>query len=224
MLGWRVSAMNLLDRINKAFGDKLLAAEHGRYVSDEEWATIEALPGWCRREKAEALVRLIRWCAIRSCVEIGVYGGRSLHAMALGLERGMGVRLAGIDPWNPDFVHETGLRAMETCREHFARRWPGTLLLRCRSTDVLQWPEPVDLLHIDGSHVSPAPLDDLQAWYPRVKHRGYIVMDDALYAGVLEAERWLEAQGAWVLCEVIYEDCDPLTGERGGWRLYQVWR
>jgi len=202
-----------------------------RYVTDAQWDTMEAMPGWCRREKAEALVRLILFGHVRTAVEIGVYGGRSLHALALGLG---GVDdnpdlaeplLLGLDPWDAEFLGDPMQTTLEGVAAHMRQHWPRTMLLRASGAAIVQLGRAVDLLHVDGEHAAPAPLRDVQAWLPRLRPcDGYIVMDDAHYPGVREATAWLVQQGAVLLCSVTYADRDPQTNDIGGWQLYHVVR
>lgn len=203
------------------FATKLLAPDMHRFVSDAAWAELEALPGWCRCEKAEALVRLVRWSAIASVVEIGVWGGRSFEALARGLAGREHVSLVGIDPYDPSFCGPDAETVLAALAARLRTEWPGAMLLRCASTAIVQLGRPVDLVHVDGNHTHPAPLDDVQAWYPRVRRYGYVVMDDAHYPGVRPANEWLEAHGAELLVDVKYDDIDPAANAYGGWRLYQ---
>jgi predicted O-methyltransferase YrrM len=61
--------------------------------------TMPAMDGWCSIEKATALANTVLKHKPTVCVEIGVYAGRSLFAIATALQQlGQG-RVLGIDPW-----------------------------------------------------------------------------------------------------------------------------
>jgi len=215
---------------HSGFAAMLFDANLAPQVSQVEWEVMAAMPGWCRREKAEAMVRLITLGHVRTVVEVGVYGGRSLQAMALGLAAApvsadlIDPMLVGIDPWNPAYIGEIADQLLRDVTAHMRARWPRVMLLRAPSESIVQFGRAVDLVHIDGDHTPPAPLVDVQAWYPRVRHLGYMVMDDANYGGVVEATTWLEQQGAELLCDVTYADVDGIASVEGGWRLYQITR
>src|SRR4051812_4885595 len=69
------------------------------------------LPGWCSAEKGawlfDAAIRLRRDLGRPlSCVEVGVYGGRSLLAVALALRECDGGYACGIDPYTRESATE----------------------------------------------------------------------------------------------------------------------
>jgi hypothetical protein len=63
----------------------------------------QALPfleGWCSKEKACAFIDLVLQEKPQTCVEIGVFGGKSLLPVAMALKSlGQGI-VIGVDPWD----------------------------------------------------------------------------------------------------------------------------
>ena len=55
-------------------------------MTDSEWTIIEAIPGYVSREECEWLMSLAS--TVQSWTEIGVFHGRSMMAVGLGLRRG----------------------------------------------------------------------------------------------------------------------------------------
>jgi hypothetical protein len=60
------------------------------------------MEGWCSREKADALVKRVQADKPDFIVEIGVFAGRSLLAMALAAHVNGNGKVLGIDPWSID--------------------------------------------------------------------------------------------------------------------------
>ena len=71
-------------------------------VNDIIEREIPKLPGWCTPEKAKRLAELAFGAEL--AVELGVFGGRSLVAIALGIKWGPRPEhgyVDGIDPYTP---------------------------------------------------------------------------------------------------------------------------
>lgn len=176
--------------------------------------------GWCSPEKAEALARAVLETRPACCVEIGVYSGRSLFAIALALKAlGYGMAI-GIDPWSQQASIEGW--ADEN------RKWWGALdhnaiyqqFLHYRTKlgldqTIIAMPVTSDealrlftlfgagvqigLLHIDGNHSSKQALADVNGYTPMVPPGGIIVFDDLDWGTTKPAQ------------ERLAQICEPIT-------------
>ena len=154
--------------------------------------------GWMTKEKGTALVLSVLTNSPVIAVEIGVYSGRSLLAIAMALrENGSGM-VFGIDPWAPG----ASVKGFPKTDEN--HRWWGDLnhesiydmfmddmnrlglqnqitVLRGTSEDAFTHgdiPEPIDFLHIDGNHSEEASVYDVTHWVPKVRKGGHVWFDD----------------------------------------------
>lgn len=182
-------------------------------VKAETWSIIEPLHGWCTREKSDALVDLVLTAHPRTCVEIGVFGGRSLIAIGMALraldEGGMAY---GIDPWrleaalegdvgeenrdwwsnkvDLDDVHRSCMTAIWT-----AGLEPHVTVIRAASQHVARlFPgKSIDVIHCDGNHSEASSLRDVRTYVPLLKDGGYFLFDDSDWATTQKAVRLLDA-------------------------------
>lgn len=156
-----------------------------------------ALEGWCSEAKAEAMAALIMETRPKLCVEIGVFGGRSLVAQGLALaavnECGL---IYGIDPWTREAVLEGendpandaywASLDLAGVHERFAVAVSGLGLWR--TVRLVAVPahhayrafadRSIDVLHIDGNHSQYTSCRDVDLWLPRVKPGGFVWADD----------------------------------------------
>lgn len=172
-----------------------------------------SLLGWCTPEKAEAMADLILQEAPLLCVEIGVFGGRSLVAQALALRELEGKTghhglVWGIDPWTTDAALE-GENGNENdewwAKQNLAQirngllgaiddndLWPWTRIAISKSADLDQSFWDIDILHIDGNHSEECSTTDVKIWLPAVKEGGYIWFDDTNWKSTSKAVRMLD--------------------------------
>lgn len=153
---------------------------------------VESLPGWCPPEKAVALASMVFTLRPKLVVEIGVFGGRSLQAMALPMMHVGEGRIIGIDPWD-------AAASLEGMESEANRTWWGNLnheevyrtcmdrlritgaiaiteIIRKKSDDV-EPPESICILHVDGSHEETAYRDTVR-FGAKVRVGGLFVADD----------------------------------------------
>lgn len=152
--------------------------------------------GWCTVQKANVLSILVLSNRIRSIVEIGIFGGRSLIPMAMALKhQGFGCAW-GIDPWERDAALEgdNGPSNDEWWKNvnleniyigfanHVLRlglskecRW-----IRSRGEDALGLFKDgsIELLHLDSNHSEMASCRDVDLWAPKLAKSCFWVMDD----------------------------------------------
>lgn len=175
-------------------------------------ALIEAserqLEGWCYREKSLFIARLVLEERPLTCVEVGVYGGRSLIPCAAALRHlGQG-RIWGVEGWSGalavrdpttqlndawwgglDFgpIKRGFLRFLA---EHDLMREVG--ILEAPSTEVATLFPSIDYLHIDGSHARLAAAEDVLRYGRRVRPGGIILFDDAQWKTTTAARELLD--------------------------------
>lgn len=175
---------------------------------------LPALPGWCTVEKGVRLATLAASLPpVPRCVELGVFGGRSLVAIALGLFAAECGSVDGIDPY-------TRAAALEGTNAPANDEWWGNLeyedvarsaqealyrlglhdlakIVRMRSQDVAQYYEDgsIDLLHQDANHSEETSCAEVHLWAPKMTPEGVWVFDDTDWATTQKAQRELEALG-----------------------------
>jgi len=187
------------------------------------------LPGWCTPEKGRRLAELVAGSGAKQVVELGVFGGRSLCALALGCKaRGNGV-VHGYDPYSaPASLEGTNDRAndewwskvdyediLRAARDGIAQ---GGLeshaqIIRNHSLaeDVLvAYPAgSVDVLHQDSNHSEEISTAEVRVWSPRVRLGGYWAIDDINWATTAAAQKLLQSMGF------------RLLEDHGTWAIYQ---
>jgi predicted O-methyltransferase YrrM len=187
---------------------------------------INYLPGWCQENKATEMLNFTIRQRPKVCVEIGVYGGRSLIAQALGLQHLKRGVIYGIDPWKIDSVKEGGQfgvdvkhwnqEQLNTVYEQFVVALTALNLhqhtrIVCGESqnvsDIFE-DESVDVLHIDGNHAELPALRDVTVYLPKVKSGGWVWFDDT---------DWDTTQPA---LKMLVNSCN-LVSDWGNFRLYR---
>lgn len=179
-------------------------------TSEEQWQDcekwvidrLETLPGWCSKEKAFFMMNLIRKEQSRTCVEIGVFGGASLFPIAKALQYVGEGKIWGIDAWESkiatrgfhpisqridlewwneldyealysqvrDFIEEEKLQQVCTLL-----KMPAEIAVHLFEDDS------IDFIHFDGNHTPEYALQEVLAYFPKVKDGGYILLNDAFW-------------------------------------------
>lgn len=171
---------------------------------------IEKLEGWCSAEKARAMMELVGRVAPAICVEIGVFGGRSLVAMGDACRQVGRGHVYGIDPW-------TATAALETVAEEANRKWwadldyeetylgcmagigrlgldPWITVLRTTSARAARLFSAIDILHIDGNHSEDVSTRDVDTYLPLVRPGGHVWFDDMDWPTTRNAQTVLLSQ------------------------------
>ena len=152
------------------------------------------LEGWCSPEKARTMARYIRSLDAEICVEIGVYGGRSLFPCAAALKQNGHGRIYGVESWSNDVAVENktydwndewwskvNFEKIKRDVYAFASRYGLTsqvCIIEAPSTKVSHLFDTIDFLHIDGSHSMLNAAADVLLYGTKVRSGGVIVMDD----------------------------------------------
>jgi predicted O-methyltransferase YrrM len=181
------------------------------------------LAGWCSREKALLIARTVLQERPKTCVEIGVFGGRSLIPCAAALRHLGAGEIYGIEAWSPDVAIENVTNEANddwwskvdfACiKQEFYRFVAATNLTR--HVRVIEAPsaraaglfDQIDFLHIDGAHSVINAAEDVILYARKVRRGGIVVFDDVNWRSTAPA---LELLGA--LCDTVTVLKDPGTG------------
>jgi Methyltransferase domain len=154
------------------------------------------MPGWCTPDKGKRIARLAADMRANLCVELGVFGGRSLVALASGLAVNKVGRVHGIDPFTKDAAlegtngeannewwakldyEEIRAHAIVAVEKHGLQ--PYTALIREKSQDVVDryGDGTIDILHQDSNHSAEVSTAEVRAWSPKLRLGGFWIFDD----------------------------------------------
>jgi predicted O-methyltransferase YrrM len=170
-----------------------------------------SLPGWCPKEKAREMMKLIYEIKPEICVEVGVFGGSSLFPCASALKYIQKGHLYGIDPWkneaclegyennDPNYKWWNSIDLEKIYRDlkvelknHQLK--PFCTLVRSTADKAISMfsDESIDILHIDGNHTEENAFNDARLFLPKVKKGGYIWFDDINWSSTGKAVTFLK--------------------------------
>lgn len=180
-------------------------------------AQLTSLPGWCTPHKAKRIMRIaVETAALGGelMVELGVYGGRSLVAIAMGLKLAGKGTIDGIDSWSSEDCLEgqqsdvdKKLWGQDTDYEALVRHTLDGVkrfgveqfarVVRKRTSEAL--PDykdgSIDLIHLDSNHSELVSCRDVTAWLPKMAERAVWIADDTNWPSTKNAQRALEELG-----------------------------
>jgi predicted O-methyltransferase YrrM len=181
------------------------------------------LAGWCSREKALVIARIILQERPQTCVEIGVFGGRSLVPCAAALQHIGAGAIYGIEAWNAHVAIENVTNEVNDDwwskvdfasikREFYRFLAEKNLTSHVR---VIEAPsgrasglfDHIDFLHIDGSHSMVNAAEDVILYARKVRSGGIIIFDDVNWQSTAPARELLGA-----LCDTVTVLKDPASG------------
>jgi len=180
-------------------------------------AKLTSLPGWCDPYKAKRILRIALQCAALGgdkAVELGVYGGRSLVALALGYKLAGHGTVDGIDSWSREDCMEgqqsdvdRKLWGQDTDYEALVKHTLAGVakfgvegvanVVRKRTMDALSdyASGSIDLLHLDSNHSELTSCRDVTAWLPKMAPHSTWIADDSNWPSMQRALRLLEGGG-----------------------------
>lgn len=172
-----------------------------------ELSFINTLEGWCSQEKAEAIAGIVLDHKPKICVEIGVFGARSLVAFAMAMRENNSGVVWGIDPWtkeaalegeagtpNGDWWAKLDLDVIRNGAMNAITRanlWPWTRILVAKGQECVGFFNEVAVLHVDGNHHEEKAFQDATSWLPKVKQGGIILFDDIDWVSTRKAVAYL---------------------------------
>jgi len=181
------------------------------------------LAGWCSREKALIIARTVLQERPHICVEIGIFGGRSLIPCAAALRHiGEGV-IYGIEAWSPNVAIANPTNLVNDdwwskvdftgIKQAFFRFVSATNLTQ--QVRVVEAPsgraaalfDKIDFLHIDGSHSAFNAAEDVILYASKVRPGGIVVFDDVNWQSTAPARELLAG-----FCDTITVLKDPDSG------------
>lgn len=181
------------------------------------------LAGWCSREKALTIARIVLEERPKTCVEIGVFGGRSLMPCAAALRHNGDGEIYGIEAWSPNVAIENATNEANDdwwskidfagIKREFYRfaaatnLTPHVRLIEAPSGRAAGLFDTIDFLHIDGSHSMVNAAEDVILYARKVRSGGIVVFDDVNWASTAPARDLLGA-----LCDVVTVLKDPASG------------
>lgn len=187
-------------------------------ILEKDYKTIE---GWCTREKALEMVKHIN-DDTKLCVELGVFGGKSLLPISL-INKGITI---GVDAWSKkaslDGVNEEpnnewwgkidydkffsySVNLMNTYGCH------NTSFLRMESSQAIDFfkDHSIDFLHQDSNHSEKISCMEVELYKNKVKLGGIWVFDDTNWETTKKAQALLTSYGY----DEIYDS--------GTWKIYK---
>jgi predicted O-methyltransferase YrrM len=181
------------------------------------------LAGWCSREKALTIARIVLEEHPKTCVEIGVFGGRSLMPCAAALRHNGEGEIYGIEAWSPNVAIEQATNTVNDdwwskvdfagIKREFYRFAAATnltahvRLIEAPSGRAAGLFDQIDFLHIDGSHSMVNAAEDVILYARKVRSGGIVVFDDVNWASTAPARELLGA-----LCDTVTVLKDPESG------------
>lgn len=194
-------------KMTKEHTKQQIIEAHQKYDNQLCW-------GWCSLDKSGCFVDYVDDICSRVdnpvCVEIGVFGGKSILPVALELKRHNKGRLFAIDPWKNDEAGKgyeywpTEHKYWTTVDLEFMYKFFLDLLTEydlheyvevIRDTsDNAPEIDNIDFLFIDGQHTDQAVRDTMK-YATKVKLNGYCVVDDVTWGDVSKVPEILNKLG-----------------------------
>ena len=116
------------------------------------------------------------------CVEIGSYLGASALFLASGMKEREGTVYC-VDTWKNEGMSEGERDTFEEFTRNIKPLRDFTHILRGRSVEIAKtFNKEIDLIFIDGDHSYEAVRADVEAWIPKVKDGGIVVLHDIGWA------------------------------------------
>lgn len=167
-----------------------------QHIQDAINHYVPTLHGWLLPERGCEMADAIFETKPKLCVELGVFGGRSLVSQAFALrELNHGGMVVGVDPWRVEDaldgeqdeanrnwwarnidIEAIHRGAMKAIWDH--RLEPWCAVVRSASQYAAPMFGEIEMLFIDGNHSELASMRDVETWVPKVKSGCYIFADD----------------------------------------------
>lgn len=191
------------------------------YLLSPEYLKVE---GWCTPEKALKILEIIETYNPKTCVELGVHGGKSL--LPISVAAGKDATVIGIDAWSASACIEgTNDKANDdwwkTIDYEYFFKYTRDLLDRYDCSHVKLWRDKsinvfhkfednsIDLLHQDSNHSEEVSCSEVGLYWNKVRPGGIWIFDDTNWPTTQKAQSLLQSKGY----SCIYDS--------GFWKVYR---
>ena len=170
--------------------------------------------GWCSIEKANKLIEIVTDCNPNLILELGVFGGRSLLALAIASKTvNISSKVIGVDSWEKsasldglndkandewwenidyDMMYNYTINLMkENNVDNVVELW------KSKSCDVANKfaINSIDILHQDSNHSEKISTTEVELYWDKVRPGGYWIFDDTNWETTQPAQKLLESKG-----------------------------
>lgn len=196
-------------------------------IDINQFSNWDSIHGWCTVDKRDKLIKIVKELNPSVCVELGVFGGKSLLPVAVA--SGKNTRVYGVDAWAADASLE-GINAAANdewwknidyeymfnyTRELMETHGVGgkVQLMRMTSRDAVEVfeNETIDLLHQDSNHSEEVSCMEVELYHNKLRVGGIWVFDDTNWETTKKAQALLETKGY----EVVF------TSALADWKVYR---
>ena len=188
-------------------------------LNETFWNDYSKIKGWCTKEKAIKMMEYINDDSI--CVELGVWGGKSLLPIAIKSKNSV----YGIDAWskdaslegkndiaNDEWWSKIDYSKMYNYTHNLMRKYKLNVnLLRMKSITAVKFFEEnsIDFLHQDSNHSEKITCLEVDLYHLKIKPGGIWVFDDTNWPTTKKAQDLLVSKGFVELYD------------SGEWKIYQ---
>lgn len=166
----------------------------------------EKIEGWCTKDKAIKMATFIK--PNDFCIELGVWGGRSMLPMCFMTKN----TVIGIDAWsknsalegensdkNNEWWSKIDYDKMFDYTKNLLTKYKcyNSRLIRNKSNEVYNnfEDESIDFLHQDSNHSEIISCEEVELYYKKVKRGGIWVFDDTDWETTIKAQNLLVTYG-----------------------------
>lgn len=176
--------------------------------------SLQSLEGWMTTEKGLDMAEAVLEHKPVLSVELGVFGGRSLLAMALALRENGAGKVYGIDPWKLDAAIEgqndpanddwwrNNINLHDIHKGCMEAIWRYGLdgqcaVIRAKSYDVVDlFPDgSINMLHQDSNHSELVSGREVEVWHKKLASKGVWILDDADWPTQQKTIQLIESKG-----------------------------
>lgn len=209
----------------------------------ERLKQLDRLDGWCTQEKAKDLAQLVIDNRPEVVVELGVYGARSLCALAMACQHTYNGHCTGVDPWTKAAALEGGTtpendewwakldieKIYRVAISNIKTLGVEDFITIERKHDVDALPlfgdGSVGFLNVDSNHGELASVRTVTLWTPKVAIGGLIAFDDSDWPSTQKAVSLLH-EGLGTRHVKTYNmtgppDADGNPTHAGQWMLFE---
>jgi hypothetical protein len=202
----------------------------GSSISATKFANWDTIHGWCTVEKRDKLMEIVKELNPKVCVELGVFGGKSLLPVAVA--SGDDTRIYGVDAWAVDASLEGNNNTandewwkhidydymfkytQDLMKDHGVANKVGLLRMTSREAVGSFGDLTIDLLHQDSNHSEEVSCMEVELYHSKVRDGGIWVFDDTNWETTKKAQALLETKGYNVI----------FTSIAGDWKVYRKYQ